>query len=254
MNLRKKIKSKKISIGSWITIGHHSIAEIMSIEGFDWLAIDMEHSPISYEKCQELILTIKSKNISPFVRVSKNNEVEIKKAMDSGAEGIIVPMINSKKDAIKAVSFTKYPPDGNRGVGLARAQGYGDSFEEHNKWQKDNIVIIAQIEHINAVKNIKEIINVKNIDSIIIGPYDLSASMGLPGDLKNTKVLNAIYKIEKICNELSFPIGYHIIEPDYEELIKKINKGYSLLGFSLDFMFLRDKVKNEIKNFIDVQE
>ena len=129
MNLKQRIRSNQLTIGSWITIGHHSIVEIMSNGKFDWLAIDMEHSPISHEKCQELILAIQSKNISPLVRVSSNNSVEIKKAMDSGATGIIVPMIMSEKDVFKAINSIKYPPNGKRGVGLARAQDYGFGFQ-----------------------------------------------------------------------------------------------------------------------------
>ena len=110
------------SIGSWITLGHISIVEIMADAGFDWLCIDIEHSVIDFYEVQLLILAIQSKNIKAYVRVGENNKGIIKRVLDAGADGIIVPMINSKADAIKAIEAVKYPPLGKRGVGLARAQ------------------------------------------------------------------------------------------------------------------------------------
>lgn len=249
MNLKQRIRSNQLTIGSWITIGHHSIVEIMSNGKFDWLAIDMEHSPISHEKCQELILAIQSKNISPLVRVSSNNSVEIKKAMDSGATGIIVPMIMSEKDVFKAINSIKYPPNGKRGVGLARAQDYGFGFQNYNKWQKNSSIVIAQIEHIEAVNNIEKIISINELDALIIGPYDLSSSMGYPGELNHKEVLDAINRIEEACRKKEFPFGFHIIEPDQKILKEKIRNGYNFLGFSLDFLFMGEKINQEMGNF-----
>ncbi len=247
MNLKEKLNSNQTTIGSWITIGHHSIVEIMAFGKFDWLAIDMEHSPISSEKCQELIMAIQSKNISPIVRVSKNSSVEIKKAMDSGAHGVIVPMISSEKDALKAVSYTQYPPYGKRGAGLARAQDYGQGFEDYCTWLSSSSVVIAQIESIEAVNNIEKIITTEGIDGIIIGPYDLSASLGYPGDLNNKLLLEAIKSVEIACKKNSFPLGCHIIKPNNKKLDEKINIGYNFIGFSLDFLFLGEKIIEEMK-------
>ena len=121
----------KISIGSWITLGHFSIAEIMAKAGFDWLCVDMEHSVIDYYEAEKLIAAIGANNCVPYVRVGANDPVIIKRVLDAGAKGIIVPMVNSKEDATRAVSSVKYPPMGKRGVGLARAQGYGFEFDEY---------------------------------------------------------------------------------------------------------------------------
>ena len=115
-----------------------------------------------------------------------------------GIDGIIVPSINSKKDAIEIVNYCLYPPHGKRGAGLYRAQNYGIGFEDYKKRLND-IVIVAQIEHINAVNNIEEILSVDRVDSIIIGPYDLSSSMGFPGEYNRDDVQNALKKVEKIC-------------------------------------------------------
>ena len=122
---------KKFSIGSWITLNNSSIAEIMADAGFDWLCIDLEHTTIDYNEVQQLILAIQSKGLKAFVRVGENNPRIIKRVLDAGADGIIVPMVNSKQDALKAVDSVKYPPKGKRGVGLSRAQGYGFNFEKY---------------------------------------------------------------------------------------------------------------------------
>ena len=134
---------KKVLIGSWITLNHFSIAEIMSEAGFDWLCIDMEHSVIDYFEAQQLIAIIQSKGIKAFVRVGENNARIIKRVLDAGADGIIVPMVNSKEEAIKAIEAVKYPPKGKRGVGLARAQKYGFGWV-HSAPIKDNVEAISK--------------------------------------------------------------------------------------------------------------
>ena len=140
-----------MTIGSWITIGHPSVVEIMSNAGFDWLTIDMEHNSIDPLMMQTLIATIQSKDIAALVRVGKNEELAIKHALDAGADGVIIPMMNSENDAINAVNYSKYPPKGNRGVGLSRAQNYGQDFDSYMNWMNENLVIIGQIEHIEEL-------------------------------------------------------------------------------------------------------
>jgi len=245
--LKDKLKNNELSIGSWITIGHPAIPEILSTAEFDWLAIDIEHNLIDPSIISILISTIQSKNIAALVRVSKNDEVTIKHVMDAGADGVIVPMVNSKEDAEKAVAYTKYPPIGSRGVGLSRAQGYGTNFQEYKEWLQKSAVIIAQIEHIDAVNHIQEIISTPGVDGIIIGPYDLSASLGTPGVYNTAEVINAIYKVEKICHENHFPLGYHIVPPNKEILLQKIIDGYTFIAFSTDFGFLGETPRYMMK-------
>ena len=153
------VKGKSYSIGSWLTIGNTSIAEVMADAGFDWLCIDMEHTVIDYTQAQNLISVIQGKGVRALVRVGENNPRIIKRVLDAGAEGVIVPMVNSSIDAQKVVDAVKYPPEGKRGVGLARAQGYGFTFKEYLKKQK-KIDIIVQIEHADAIKNLKSILKV----------------------------------------------------------------------------------------------
>lgn len=247
MSLKKKLQNNQLSIGSWITIGHQSIVEIMATGGFDWLTLDLEHSVIELTTAQNLIAHIKNSGAAALVRVSKNEEVIIKRIMDAGADGVIVPMINSAEDAKQAVNFVKYPPEGKRGVGLARAQKYGTGFDDYKKWLNDESVVIAQIEHIDAVNNIEAILDVKGIDGIMIGPYDLSGSMGFPGEYERADVKAAIEKVEKACKAKNKPLGFHVIQPDHLLVKEKISKGYSFIAFSLDFYFLGDKVRTEMQ-------
>jgi len=245
--LKKKLKTKELSIGSWLTIPHQSIIEILGSAGFEWLTIDMEHAAISIETVMNLIGHIQGNGMQALVRVSKNEEVIIKRVLDAGADGVIIPMIKSKQEAIEAVNYVKYPPAGNRGVGLNRAQKYGTAFDTYQSWVNDEVVIIAQIEHIDAVHNLEEIYSVEGIDGIIVGPYDLSASMGHPGEYNRDDVQEALIKVDEITNRLNKPLGFHVIDSGYQKTLEKINKGYSFLAFSLDFFFLGDKARNEMK-------
>ncbi|MFT6699528.1 MAG: 2-dehydro-3-deoxyglucarate aldolase [Porticoccaceae bacterium] len=244
--LKEKLQNKELSIGSWLTIPHQAVIEIMSTAGFEWLTIDMEHSPISIETIMNLIGHIQGNGMQALVRVSKNEEVAIKRVLDAGADGVIVPMIKNKEEAIEAVSFVKYPPLGKRGVGLNRAQKYGTAFDTYQDWVKNNAVVIAQIEHIDAVNNLEDIFSVPGIDGIIVGPYDLSASMGFPGEYDREDVKEALERIDIVAKKLNKPLGFHIVESDHSKILEKINKGYSFLAFSLDFFFLGDKARQEM--------
>jgi 2-keto-3-deoxy-L-rhamnonate aldolase RhmA len=235
-------------IGSWITLAHPAIAEIMANAGFDWLAIDLEHSVITIREAEELIRIIELSGVIPLVRLTSNNSDLIKRVMDSGAHGIIVPMVNSSKEAEIAVQSIKYPPKGSRGVGLARAQKYGSGFETYKKWQKDGSIVIVQVEHIEAVNNLREILSVPDIDGFIVGPYDLSGSMGIPGEFSNPKFINALNKIKKVAKEMNVYSGIHIIEPDKEQLIKSIKDDYKFIAYSLDIRMLDYSCQSALKD------
>lgn len=240
MSLKQKLKNNELTIGSWIMIGNPMSVEVMALAGFEWLVVDIEHTSINLETAQSLITTIQGNGLKALVRVSKNEEVIIKRILDMGADGIIVPMVCSKKDAIQAVEYAKYPPFGKRGVGLYRAQKYGTTFEEYKKWVNDELVIIAQIEHIDAVNNIDEILQVEGINGTIIGPYDLSGSMGCPGDFEREDVQAAVQKVLDKCKEHNIPSGFHVVDTDPEKLILKIDQGCTFLAYGIDYFFMRD--------------
>lgn len=245
--LKQKLRENKLTIGSWLTIPHQSIIEILSSAGFEWLTIDLEHSAIDIETAQNLISHIQANGMEALVRVSKNDEVIIKRVMDAGANGIIVPMVKNAEEAKEAVSYVKYPPFGKRGVGLSRAQHYGIAFDSYKDWVKEESIVIAQIEHIESVNNLEEILDVEGIDGIIVGPYDLSASMGKPGMYGDEDVIEVLNRIDTITLKKKRPLGFHVIDSDHLKLLEKIKKDYSFLAFSLDFFFLGDKARQEME-------
>jgi len=246
-SLKQKLKNRQNTIGSWITIGHQVVIDVLAEAGFDWLCIDLEHTAIDYNELQVLIGFIQSHNIAALVRVYKNEEVVIKRVLDAGADGIIVPMICSAEEAKQAVGYARYPPVGKRGVGLNRAQRYGFGFEEYKKWLDENLVIIAQIEHIDGVNNIAEIIATPNIDGVFIGPYDLSASLGIPGMYNEPIVMEALRKFEAACVASGITMGYHVVEPDINLVHAKQKAGYNFIAFSTDFLFMGKKAVSEMK-------
>ena len=247
--LKEKLKRNELTIGSWITIGHPSIVEVLSNAKFDWLTVDMEHTSIDYSMAQLLISTIQFYGMAALVRVSKNDEVHIKRVLDAGADGVIVPMVNNATEAKKAVEYVKYPPIGKRGVGLYRAQKFGlnDGFEDYKRWLNDSSVVIAQIEHIDAINDIEDIISTPGIDGVIIGPYDLSGSLGVPGEFDNPKVVETIETFERVCKANNFPMGYHVIQPDSTQIKQKIESGYNFLAFSTDSLFMGKKAIEEMR-------
>jgi 2-dehydro-3-deoxyglucarate aldolase len=167
--------------------------------------------------------------------------------LDAGADGIIVPMICSAVEAIQAVQYAKYPPDGKRGVGLARAQQYGTAFEIYKEWAKENLVVIAQIEHIDGINDLENITAVEGIDGVFIGPYDLSGSLGIPGKFEEPIVIEALDRFKKICIETNTSMGFHVIDPLYQKLQEKIDEGYTFLAFSTDFLFMGANARNNTK-------
>lgn len=245
MDLKSKLKAGKVTIGSWITIGDESVAEIMARAGFDWLTIDMEHSAITLDKAQNLIRVIGLCGVVPLVRVGENDPVIIKRVMDSGAHGVIVPMVNSGDEAEAAVKAVKYPPVGKRGVGLARAQGYGLEFDKYKRWVNKESLVIVQVEHIEAVNNLDDILSVDGVDGFIVGPYDLSGSMGIPGEFDNPKLKRALKEIMVVAKRHNVAPGFHSVPPDGAEAIKRIREGYVFLGFSFDALLLGAKIREE---------
>ncbi|CUU85287.1 2-dehydro-3-deoxyglucarate aldolase [Campylobacter hyointestinalis] len=251
MSLKNKLKNSQLTIGSWIMIGNPISIEVMSLAGFEWLVVDMEHTSIELDTAQTLIATIQANGMKALVRVSKNEEVVIKKVLDMGADGIIVPMVCSRDDAIQAVNYAKYPPVGKRGVGLYRANKYGVNFEAYKKWVNEELVIIAQIEHIDAVRNIDEILQVEGIDATIIGPYDLSGSMGYPGEFEREDVKAAVQKTLDKCKQYNIPSGFHVVDTDPKKLQQKIDQGCIFLAYGIDYFFMRDAAingMNKIRN------
>ena len=221
-------------IGSMITLDSPEIVEIMARIGFDWLFIDAEHAPLSRSSIQNLIRAAGSTPC--LVRTHSHDPVAIKSALDSGASGIIVPQVNSKKEAEQIVAASKYPPLGSRGVGLSRAHGYGQDFQQYIDTANNDIMVVIQVEHIDAVSKIDELLEVRGIDAIFLGPYDLSASMNLMGQVDDPKVEEAIAKVSSKCREASMPLGYFGVSAT--RIQKYINDGFNLIVAGVDSLHL----------------
>ena len=238
MSLKQQLANNETTIGSWLTLGHSAIAEIMARAGFDWLVIDMEHSVIELREAQEMIQAMDGAGVPAIVRLTSNDQNLIKRVMDAGAHGIMVPNINSKADAEKAVAATYYPPRGNRGVGLARGQGYGATFQEYREWLDSNAVVIVMIEHIDGVEAADDILAVEGVDGYMIGPYDLSASLGVPGQPDDPRVVDAIKRIREAGAKANKPGGIHIVDPDLDLMKQRLDEGFSFIGYGMDVRIL----------------
>ncbi len=247
MTLKQKLHDRDLTVGSWITIGNTIVAEIMATAGYDWLTVDMEHGVITLDIAQDLIRVIEFCGASPLVRVGSNDPDLIKRVMDAGAHGVIVPMVNCKEDAEAAVAAVKYPARGFRGVGLARAQKYGADFEGYKAWNEKESVVIVQIEHIRAVENLEEILTVPDVDGFIVGPYDLSGSLGVPGQFDHPEMRAALDRVREVSRKMNALSGFHVIPPEVEAFREKVHEGYRFIGHSLDILFLGEQCRNSLK-------
>ena len=236
--LKRIVTGDEPTIGSWLTIGSTVTAEIMANAGFDWLVVDMEHSAVTLDMAQEMIRVVDLCGTPPLVRVGHNQPNLIKRVMDCGAHGVIVPQVNSREEAEQAVASVKYPPRGFRGVGLARAQGYGYGFEKYKQWNDENSVVIVQIEHIDAVRDMEAIVDVPGVDGFLVGPYDLSGSLGVPGQFDHPEVKRALERVMEVAAERDVAAGFHVIPPRMEAVQERLDQGYRFVACSLDSMFL----------------
>ncbi len=243
-SLKKKLKLQKVTFGSWITIPDINIVEIFSNYKFDWLCIDMEHSSITIKDIPMMTSIIKNNNISPLVRVGEHNSNLIKRVMDCGADGVIVADVRTIEQAKNIINSVKYPPIGNRGVGLYKAQKYGKKFNEYKRWLQEESIVIPQIEHHTAIQNLKGILSLNDVDAIMVGPYDMSGSIGIPGEFKNLKYNKILNEIRSISKKLKKPLGIHSVSSNPKDCRNFIKKGYKFIGCSLDTIFLMDSIDN----------
>lgn len=232
--LKAKLARMELTIGGWIMLGHPGVAEIMARAGLDWVVIDLEHSAITTQQAEDLIRAVDCGGAAPMVRLTSNDENLIKRVLDSGAVGFICPMVKTADEARALVNATYYPPRGTRGVGLTRAHKYGADFDGYRQWLENEAVIIAQIEHIDAVNNIDDILSVPGIDGYILGPYDLSASMGMPGNFDHPDVVAAIARVRDAGKRLNKPGGIHVVEPDQKRLKDAVDQGMTFIAYSID--------------------
>ena len=227
------------SIGTWLSLPNESVAEIFAKAGYEWVVIDLEHSAININQAEQLIRVIDLAGSKPFVRLSGHSSSQIKRVLDAGAKGILAPMVESQTQIEDIIASCNYPPKGNRGMGLARAQGYGeaDAKSEYISTSSKHIEIYAQIESVAGIANLDSIF-AQGIDGYFIGPYDLSASLGNPGIFDSDEFINAEEEILKASKQYQVKAGYHLVEPNPEQIPLLLTKGYDMIAFSVDIRML----------------
>jgi len=229
----------KHSIGTWLSLPNESVAEIFAKAGYEWVVIDLEHSAININQAEQLIRVIDLAGSKSFVRLSGHSPSQIKRVLDAGAKGILAPMVESQSQIEGIIAACHYPPKGNRGMGLARAQGYGESHakSEYITTTSKHIEIYAQIESVAGIANLDSIFS-QEIDGYFIGPYDLSASLGNPGIFDSNDFIEAEEQILKASQRHQVKAGYHLVEPNAKQIPILLNKGYDMIAFSVDIRML----------------
>ena len=244
--LKKALRDGKVVLGPFLKFIDPAVAEIMGFAGFDFVIIDAEHGPISIENAQNMIRAAESVNITPVIRVGNNDEALILRALDIGAQGIEIPQINTKSGAMRAVKSVKYFPQGERGVcRYIRAANYSsmDKFK-YFKYANEETMIIAHIEGVEGINNLDEILSVPGIDVIFIGPYDLSQSLGIPGEVNHPLVTKKMQEVVSRCKENKITVG--TFADDVEMAKSWVSLGVQYMSFSVDVGILYEASKNII--------
>jgi len=246
-HLKEALQDGKVVFGPFLKFTDPAVVEIMGFAGFDFVIIDAEHGPISMESAQNMIRAAESVKITPIIRVGNNDEALILRALDIGAQGIEIPQINSKPDAVRAVKSVKYSPQGERGVcRYVRAANYS-SMDKFKYFESANneTMIIAHIEGVEGISNLDEILSVPGIDVIFIGPYDLSQSLGIPGQVNHSLVVEKMKEVVTKCRENNIAVG--TFADDVETAKSWVSLGVQYMSFSVDVGILYEVSKQIVE-------
>lgn len=246
--LKKLLKEGKTALGTWVTINHPDVVDALSELPLDWLVFDMEHAPLDVQDVEVLMMPLRNTGITPIVRVPWNDMVIIKRVLDIGAEGVLIPWVNSREEAEAAVKYASYPPRGVRGVGPRRATRYGTrSFlEYYSRFEKEERVLIIQIETAKALENIEDILSVEGIDVAYIGPMDLSVNLGIPTQFDHPKFKDALNKVLRTCEKYGVAPGIHAF--DAEQVKKYVEMGFRFVAIRNDIAMMLQAFRSVLKD------
>jgi len=236
--IRDKMKTGA-TVGTWLQLPSPETAEIMGRAGYDWVAVDMEHGLFTRTGLADICRAVELGGSVPFARVAEATKNEIKGALEAGAQGLIFPMIESRAQLDDAISWACYPEQGGaRGVGFSRANLYGKHLTAYCGGTARDLVLVAQIEHIRAVEDLPRILAHPRLDAVMVGPYDLSGSMGLTGHFDHPDFVAVMRSIQDICVRHGANMGTHIVDPNPAELAQRIKQGYRFIAYGIDSVFL----------------
>lgn len=237
-SIRNRLRGGGVSIGSWMQIPHASVAEIMGQAGYDWVAVDLEHGSIGHQQLPDLFRALELGETLPLVRLARGHATDCKQALDAGAGGVIVPMVESAEQLIAVRDACRWPPGGSRGVGFSRANLFGKHFNAY-RIEAQAPLLVAMIEHVSAVENLESILAVEGLDAILIGPYDLSASLGLTAEFEHARFKATMARISDTALTAGIPVGLHVVQASAEELESRLADGYRFIAYSIDAVMLR---------------
>ncbi len=239
-SLRQRMLAGDTVVGSWINSGSPMVAELMAATGFDFLCVDIEHSAVDLPQAQQLFQAIRSgrRDCAALARVHGVDYAFVKRYLDAGADGIVAPLVRTREEAALLVQAAKYPPLGLRGVGFCRANAYGMRLTEECTRANQEVFLAVQIEHIDAVRNIDSILGVPGIDAAFIGPYDLTASMGITAQFEHPDYLAARATILAACQRHGIAPGIHVVSPVPGDVQARMAEGYRFIAYSLDITML----------------
>ena len=248
--LKKRLLSGQKAIGCWTVLGSPPVIELLALCGFDYLLLDQEHG---FGEPSSLLHSLQAMSASPnctgVVRVPSNDANYLKRVLDAGAEGVMVPNVETAEDARAVVAACRYPPAGRRGsaLGSARASNYGIDAPAYRKAAADELLIVCQIESPKAVENIDAIAAVEGVDVLFIGPHDLSGTVGQLGDLKHPEVAKLIARAEDAIRRSGKPMG--TVPHPGVRWSEMFERGYHMINAGSDVGRLRDGALADVKEF-----
>ena len=245
--LCQALLKREVTLGTWIQIGHPACAEVLARAGFDWICVDLEHGVIDLETTANIFRAVSGFDCIPVARLPLNDPVWIHRVLDAGARGLIIPMVKTAAEAEAAVREAKYPPRGVRGFGYSRANTHGADFDAYIASANDEIAMVMQIEHKDAMANLDAILQVDGVDGVFIGPLDLSGSMGITGQLDHPQMVAALEQYRSACRAHKKSAGLHIVRPNDDNVRRALDQGYTMLAFGLDTLFMEQSARASLK-------
>jgi 2-dehydro-3-deoxyglucarate aldolase/4-hydroxy-2-oxoheptanedioate aldolase len=247
MSLSQRLRQETPYVGTLVTLASPEAADALAIAGLGWLFVDMEHSPVLDPTAVQRIVQAVAGKVDVLVRVPTNDDAWIKKVLDTGADGVIVPHVSSAEEALRAVNSAKYPPLGRRSVGITPAHGYGADFAGYVDRANESTALVVQIEDVAAVENLDEIVATPGVDAAFIGPYDLSGSMGRLGQIDDPEVQRAIERVVTGCATAGMPLGFFSTTIDGAR--QALHRGIRFLAVGTDVGLLMDAGRNIAASF-----